>query len=247
MTNIIFKPNPELFNKNLNPSHKEGFFISRSIYYIMKYIITESQFNLINEGLLDGLFGNDSCSPDTIKANNWKELYTQLVKSKLIENGEKLLIVWGPEQTLYYTQDGKSLIRTAKVSTGAGGFGNDENNKRTPKGLLKIEGKIKGKLYEVLVSKTPTGKILGPNKLSNRVDKKTGKTHYAEVLTGILELDGIESCNNNAFSRNIYFHGTNFENQLGRPASNGCIRVSNSEIQWLLSNIAEGTKVYIKP
>jgi lipoprotein-anchoring transpeptidase ErfK/SrfK len=209
----------------------------------MKYIITENQFNLIDESL----FGNDSCSPDKINAKNWQELYSQLVKNKLIKKGEKLLIVWGPTQTLYYTQDGKTLTKTTRVSTGSNGFGNDENNKRTPKGLLKIEGKITGKLYEVLVSKTATGKILGPNKPSNRVDKKTGKTHYAEVLTGILELDGLESCNDNAFSRNIYFHGTNFESQLGRPASNGCIRVSNSEIQWLLGNIAEGTKVYIKP
>jgi hypothetical protein len=209
----------------------------------MKYIITENQFNLIDESL----FGNDSCSPDKINAKNWQELYSQLVKNKLIKKGEKLLIVWGPTQTLYYTQDGKTLTKTTRVSTGANGFGNDVNNKRTPKGLLKIEGKIIGKLYEVLLSKTPTGKILGPNKPSNRVDKKTGKTHYAEVLTGILELDGLESCNNNAFSRNIYFHGTNYEAKLGRPASNGCIRVSNSEIQWLLSNIADGTKVYIKP
>jgi lipoprotein-anchoring transpeptidase ErfK/SrfK len=209
----------------------------------MKYIITESQFNLIDESL----FGNESCSSDKINVKDWQELYSQLVKNKLIKNGEKLLIVWGPTQTLYYTENGKTLTKTTKVSTGAGGFGNDENNKRTPKGLLKIEGKITGKLYEVLVSKTPTGKILGPNKPSNRVDKKTNKTHYAEVLTGILELDGLEPCNDNAFSRNIYFHGTNFESQLGRPASNGCIRVSNSEIQWLLGNIADGTKVYIKP
>ena len=213
----------------------------------MKYIITENQFYLLNESLIGKSFVGNSCSPDTISGKTWQELYKELVEKKMINNSEKLLIVWGPTQTLYYTQDGKSELKTMKVSTGINGFGNDENNKRTPTGLLKIDGKIKGEKYEVLVGKTPTRKKLGPNKPSNRVDKKTGKTHYAEVLTGILELDGVESCNDNAFSRNIYFHGTNYEYQLGRRASNGCIRVSNDNILWMLSNISEGTKVYIKP
>jgi lipoprotein-anchoring transpeptidase ErfK/SrfK len=67
------------------------------------------------------------------------------------------------------------------------------------------------------------------------------------VLTGILELNGLEECNKNAFSRNIYFHGTNRESKLGAPHSNGCVRVSNDNIQWMVNNIQRGTKVYIKP
>jgi lipoprotein-anchoring transpeptidase ErfK/SrfK len=62
-----------------------------------------------------------------------------------------------------------------------------------------------------------------------------------------LDLDGLEDCNKNTFSRNIYFHGTNKEKFLGTPRSNGCIRVSNNDILWMISSLPEGTKVYIKP
>jgi len=213
----------------------------------MKYIITKQQLNFLNEQWYNRLsWFEDGCSTDKVKSNNWKELYSELSKNKVINKGDKLLIVWGPNQTLYYTQDGKSLLKSFKVSTGANGFGNEPDNKETPMGLLQIKGKVKAKPYEVLVAKTPTGKILGPDVDSTRVDSK-GNRHVAEVLTGILELDGMEDCNDNAFSRNIYFHGTNKESKLGTPHSNGCIRVSNNNIQWMINNIPQGTKVYINP
>jgi lipoprotein-anchoring transpeptidase ErfK/SrfK len=218
----------------------------------MKIIITEYQLNLLKEQVTwynpkTWFEDNESsCSPDKIDAGDWKELYSELVKNKLIKKGTDLIIIWGPNQTLYYTNDGNSLTKSFKVSTGANGFSNQPDNKETPTGLLQIKGKVKAKKYEVLVAKTPTGRILGPNVDSTRVDNK-GNKHTAEVITGLLELDGLESCNKNAFSRNIYFHGTNKEKFLGTARSNGCIRVSNDDIQWMISNIPEGTKVYIKP
>jgi L,D-transpeptidase catalytic domain len=228
-------------------------FLFPIIFIDMKYIITSAQLKTLQEQWYDPRTwfddedeGDASCSPSKIKAKDWKQLYSELVKNKMITQGEKLLIVWGPDQTLYYTQNGKTPLRTFKVSTGANGFSNEADNKETPTGLLNVRGKIKARPYEVLVSKTPTGTILGPNKDSTRVDPE-GNRHTAEVLTGILELDGLEDCNKNVFSRNIYFHGTNKENLLGEPHSNGCIRVSNDAIQWLLSSVPKGTKVYIKP
>ena len=216
----------------------------------MKYIITEQQLNFLKEQWYDPRtwFGGEetNCSTEKSDSDNWKQLYSDLVKNKLIAKGEKLIIVWGPSQTAYYTQDGKSALKTFKVSTGANGFGNSTDNKQTPMGLLEIQGKIKAKPYEVLVAKTPTGKILGPDIDSTRVDKD-GKKHSAEVLTGILELNGLEECNKNAFSRSIYFHGTNKESKLGAPHSNGCVRVSNDTVQWMINNIQSGTKVYIMP
>lgn len=216
----------------------------------MKFIITENQLNFLIEQWYDPRtwFGGEetNCSTDKLKANNWKSLYGELVNNKLINKGDETIIVWGPSQTAYLTNDGKSASKTFKVSTGANGFGNDTDNKKTPMGLLQIRGKIKARPYEVLVGKTPTGKILGPNVDSTRVDDK-GTKHSAEVLTGILELDGMEPCNKNAFSRNIYFHGTNKENLLGGAHSNGCVRVSNDTIQWLIRNVDKGTKVFVKP
>jgi hypothetical protein len=190
--------------------------------------------------------GDSSCSSNKINANDWKGLYRELVKNKLIKNKDRLVVVWGPNQTLYYTTDGKTLSRSFKVSTGSNGFSNQSDNKETPTGLLQIKNKVKAKPYEVLVGKKPTGQILGPNVDSTRVDD-VGHKHIAEVLTGLLDLDGLEDCNKNTFSRNIYFHGTNKEKFLGTPRSNGCIRVSNNDILWMISSLPEGTKVYIKP
>jgi hypothetical protein len=188
-----------------------------------------------------------NCSTETIKPKDWKDLYGKLVQSKMINSNEPLLIVWGPRQTLYYTTDGKGLQQTFKISTGANGFGNSEDDKKTPTGLIKVSKKIVGKDFEVMVGKQGTGTILGPTQDSGRIDIKTGNPHIAEVLTGILELTGLESCNSNVKSRNIYFHGTNREQFLGQARSNGCIRVSNEGIKWLLNNVNVGTKVYIKP
>ena len=187
-----------------------------------------------------------NCTPDVLKTNNWSGLYKILVKRGMMNNGDPLIIIWGPTQTLYYTTDGKSVSISSKVSTGKDGFGNVPDQPRTSTGLLRVKGKVKADDYEVLVGKTPTGTILGPNKNSNRVDSE-GTRHIAEVLTGILELDGMESCNLNTFSRNIYIHGTNKESLLGSKRSNGCVRVPNNIIKQLLNTVKVGTKVYIYP
>ena len=57
----------------------------------MKLIITESQYNVLLEQKTwydpRTWFSDDkksSCSPDKIDADNWQELYGELVKSKLI-------------------------------------------------------------------------------------------------------------------------------------------------------------------
>lgn len=185
---------------------------------------------------------------------DWKGLYNFLKENKKIKEGDPLIIVWGPDQKLYYTNDGKSLIKSFKVSTGSKGFGNEKDIPKTPLGLLKTGRSVRApKLHQVLVSKTPyynpkDGKpfIVNPGEDSSRIDGE-GKKHKAEVLTGLIELHGIEDCNSNAFSRSIYFHGTNREDRLGSKASGGCIRVSNKDIIWMIPNVKSGTKVYVKP
>jgi hypothetical protein len=212
------------------------------------YSITEQSFisKLISKG--KGLFDNTTCSTEyTDDAKDWKDLYNMLVTRKKIKQGTPMLILWGPSQTMYYTKDGKSLIKEMLVSTGEWGFGNSEGNPSTSTGLMKITNKIKTpRKYQVLVSKTPTNVVLGPNIDSVRKDK-SGEKHKAEVLTGILELTGLEPCNKNVAARNIYIHGTNQEHKLGRKVSHGCIRVSNDNILSLISTIPNGCKLYIRP
>jgi hypothetical protein len=49
-------------------------------------------------------------------------------------------------------------------------------------------------------------------------------------VTRILWLRGLEAQNVNAFSRDIYIHGTPEERLIGTPASYGCIRMRSSDI-----------------
>jgi hypothetical protein len=228
----------------------EKFFISEveKKNILNMYSITEQSFisKMISKG--EGLFDDTSCSTEyTDDAKDWKELYGMLVKNKKIKPNSPILIVWGPNQTMYYTKDGKNLIKQMLVSTGAWGFGNTPGNPSTSTGLMKITNKIKApKKYQVLASKTPINLVLGPNTDSTRKDEN-GKKHGAEVLTGILVLEGLEPCNQNTAQRNIYVHGTNKEQSLGRKSSNGCIRVSNENILFLLNTIPNGCKLYVRP
>lgn len=211
------------------------------------YYISEQNMltQLWNRG--KAAFDDTPCSTDkTDDAKNWKEAYDILVQNRLIKNGQSILILWGPTQTMYYT-NGKSIIKEFKVSTGYLGFANTGNSGSTGFGLMKISNKIRApKKYQVIVNKVPSNMVLGPNTPSTRKDAK-GDTHDAEILTGILELQGLDQCNKNIYSRNIYIHGTNKENELGGKHSNGCIRVSNDNIIYLLNTIPVGTKLFVRP
>jgi lipoprotein-anchoring transpeptidase ErfK/SrfK len=55
------------------------------------------------------------------------------------------------------------------------------------------------------------------------------------ITTRILRLDGLESGVNrggdvDTLSRFVYLHGTNHEDNLGKPASKGCVRVGNRDM-----------------
>ena len=64
----------------------------------MKFIITEHQLNFLKEQWYDprSWFNGEKthCSTEKIDSGNWKQLYSDLVKNKLIAKGEKLIIVW---------------------------------------------------------------------------------------------------------------------------------------------------------
>ena len=75
-----------------------------------------------------------------------------------------------------------------------------------------------------------------------------GKTTGEElILTRILRLDGLDADNANTLERCIYIHGTNREDQLGTPASHGCIRLGNADMIELFALVAQGDLVDILP
>jgi hypothetical protein len=203
----------------------------------MKILIKESQYKVLLER--------------GIKSNpNIEKAYNEIVAgAKYLIGTDKTRILKAFDY-IKNKQDFETLKSMFKDKrTGYGSFDEmvkEEYDMFDSNDIEKLKNKVKAKPYEVLVGKKPTGQILGPNVDSTRVDD-VGHKHIAEVLTGLLDLDGLEDCNKNTFSRNIYFHGTNKEKFLGTPRSNGCIRVSNNDILWMISSLPEGTKVYIKP
>jgi lipoprotein-anchoring transpeptidase ErfK/SrfK len=107
--------------------------------------------------------------------------------------------------------------------------------------------------------KTPTGKFRVAKKIgesvalgtvfkSRRPVKATKKMLREDdlVMTRILWLDGLEPRNANTHERYVYIHGTNHEEELGTPASHGCIRMRNADVIELFDHVEEGTPVEIR-
>ena len=66
------------------------------------------------------------------------------------------------------------------------------------------------------------------------------------VLSRVLWLDGLEKHNANTRDRFIYIHGTNHEDEIGQPASHGCIRMKNSDLIALFDQVPLGAEVVIE-
>src|SRR6201997_5720512 len=122
------------------------------------------------------------------------------------------------------------------VSTSKFGIGDSRGTYRTPLGRLEIAKKIGAgaPLGGVFKNRKPTGEVLVPN--------APGRD---PIVTRILWLKGLEPQNQNAYGRYIYIHGTPVENQLGKPASYGCIRMRSQDILRVFTTVGIGTRVDI--
>lgn len=173
-------------------------------------------------------------------------------ESKLKELGIKptkhLLVVNIADQSMTLFE-GKESIKTYTVSTSERGAGQVENTMQTPLGLHKISQKIgaSSQPYTIFKSREDTGTTCPPN--------SPGHGGEDLILTRILRLEGLEEGFNrgkdgqgrvvDSFERYVYIHGTNHEEQLGTPASHGCVRMGNLDVMDLYGHVAEGTLVWI--
>ena len=134
---------------------------------------------------------------------------------------------------LYYRDQ---LIARYPVSTSQFGVGDSPGRCATPLGHLRIAQKIGDGAPSGMVFKDrrPTGEILVPN--------APGRD---PIVTRILWLKGLEPQNRNAYGRYIYIHGTPVENQIGKPASYGCIRMRSQDILRVFPTVGIGTRVDI--
>jgi lipoprotein-anchoring transpeptidase ErfK/SrfK len=131
---------------------------------------------------------------------------------------------------------GNELLRRFTVSTSRHGAGTKEGSFKTPLGNFRIREKHgEGEACRTIFrSRKAVGKWTPGENLEADL-----------VLTRILWLEGLDEDNANTYDRFIYFHGTNHEDLLGTPASQGCVRLGNADMLELYDLVPEGTPVTI--
>ena len=189
-----------------------------------------------------------SCSTNmidrSIKYNENKVLEEISSFDSSFNNLNSLLYVNIDKQSMYLLKKG-TISRAFKISTSYYGTGSETNSFKTPLGKHEIYKKIGEDLpiNAILKGRVWSGAIA--NVITDDID-----TDFDHVTSRILWLDGLEEGKNkgpgvDSRSRYIYIHGTAEEGLIGKPASDGCIRMYNSEVIELFGLVEEKAQVWI--
>jgi lipoprotein-anchoring transpeptidase ErfK/SrfK len=145
------------------------------------------------------------------------------------------IVISAREQKLALLDRG-NLMAIYPVSTSKFGLGDRPGSYWTPLGRFEIAKKIGDNAPPgaVFKDRRRTGEIVAPD--------SPGRD---PIVTRILWLSGREAQNANAFTRNIYIHGTPEERNIGLPVSYGCIRMRSSDIISLYQIVGWGAEVTI--
>jgi L,D-transpeptidase catalytic domain len=148
---------------------------------------------------------------------------------------ETQLVVSVPEQKLAVVVNDK-VYKSYKISTSRYGEGDVLGSWCTPIGRLAVATKIGGAVPfgGVFQGRRYTGEVLSIN--------APGRD---PIVSRIIWLRGLDYTTRNAFHRCIYIHGTPEEDELGKKASYGCIRMRSSDIIEVFNWITIGTGVAI--
>lgn len=189
-----------------------------------------------------------SCSSLEIKQEDYT-IKNNILNSKMpeiigYEEYEDILIVDINNQIMFLVNKG-TVSREFIISSSFYGTGSLRNSLKTPLG--------KHVIYKKIGEDLPVNSILKGRKWSGAIANIVSDpidTDYDHVTSRILWLDGLEIGLNkgsdvDSMSRYIYIHGTAEEGLLGRPASDGCIRMYNVEVIELFDLVEEGTQVWI--
>ncbi len=169
-------------------------------------------------------------------------LYNEIAMGFVLYGDDSVLLVDGQSQKMYLA-DGHNGFRISKaydISTGRSGFGNHRGCERTPTGIHRIK--------EMYGDGAPSGVIFRARKNTGRIAKIHSDEHNLpdDVVTSrVMWLDGCEKHNKNSHSRFFYIHGTPEEGLIGKPVSNGCIRLRNKDVIELYGSVRPGTYVNI--
>jgi hypothetical protein len=145
------------------------------------------------------------------------------------------IVVSTREQKLALIDRG-NVLAIYPVSTSKFGLGDWRGSRFTPLGKLEIAKKIGDNAPPgaVFKDRLRTGEVVAPD--------SPGRD---PIVTRILWLRGLEAQNANAFTRDIYIHGTPEEQRIGTPASYGCIRMRSSDVIQLYDIVGTGAAVTI--
>ena len=157
---------------------------------------------------------------------------------------ESLLYVDIDNQNMFFLKKG-TVFKVYKISSSYYGTGSEVNSLKTPLGKHEIYKKLGQNLpvNAILKGRVWNGAIA--NIITEEVD-----TDFDHVTSRILWLDGLEVGKNkgkgiDSRSRYIYIHGTAEEGLIGKPASDGCIRMYNSDVIELFELVEEKAQVWI--
>ena len=199
-----------------------------------------------NIKILTFLFILSSCS--SLQDINKMNKNSTIVELESIDSSykslENLIYVDINSQTLSYIVKG-TVSKKYNISSSYYGTGSEANSLKTPLGKHEIYKKIGNELpiNAILKGRVWNGAIA--DIIEGPID-----TDYDHVTSRILWLDGLEEGKNkgngvDSRNRYIYIHGTAEEGLIGRPASDGCIRMYNNEVIELFELVSEKTQVWI--
>ena len=157
---------------------------------------------------------------------------------------DALLYVDIPSQQMFFIKKGE-IVNIYSISSSYYGTGNKVNSLMTPLGKHEIYKKLGENLPENAILK---GRVW--NGAIADIIKEPLDTDFDHVTSRILWLDGLEEGKNkgpgiDSRERYIYIHGTAEEGLIGKPASDGCIRMYNREIIELFDLVDEKAQVWI--
>ena len=211
-------------NKKINNKHLYNKYISFILLFITLFSI--------------------SCTVTQEKPSNYMALANIESISAEYRELEALIVVDISTQQLFFLKKGQ-IEEIYSVSTSVYGTGSKVNSFKTPLGRHKISEKIGEGLPEgaILKGRRWTGAIA--NIIKEPID-----TDFDVVTSRILWLTGLEEGKNlgsgvDSKSRYIYIHGTAEEGLIGKPASDGCVRMYNSDVISLFNSVNIDTEVWI--
>jgi lipoprotein-anchoring transpeptidase ErfK/SrfK len=145
------------------------------------------------------------------------------------------LRVFIQSQTMELWQGG-TLLKTYPISTSKFGTGTDEGSFKTPLGQFVVCEKFgdHAPRHTTFQNRQPVGEW-NPD--------EPGEADL--VVARILRLDGQDEANANSYQRFIYIHGTNHEDLIGTPASQGCVRMKNDDVIELYERVPLNSAVEI--